>query len=273
MQIIQFFKSRGLWISLVLMLLFAVMGIVGVAKYLNSYTNHDVRVEVPNFNGFHFTEVANFVADKELHVFISDSVFDPDKPRGVVIEQNPEALALVKPGRKIYLTINSVEVPSIVVPELKDYTVRQVVMKAETYGLKIDSMIYRPAECDNCVIGAMYNGKELATGDKVPKGSGIWLIVGEGFGVEKVAVPQLMGVNVAVVKAQLLAQGLNVGFVTYDSTIHTLVDSQNAFVYHQNPSFDSTAMIRLGTAIDLYFTVDSNKIDTLQLMPVDTTNI
>lgn len=269
MQLISFLKSRGLWISLLLMLFMIIAGIVGVASYLDSYTNHDLRVEVPSLEGFHYTEVANYVADKDLHVFVADSVFDAQQPRGIVMEQNPAEGQLVKPGRKIYLTINSVEVPSIGLPELKDYTVRQVVMKVETYGLKIDSMIYKPAECDACVIGVMYNGEEVEAGTRVPKGSGIWLVVGEGFGVEKVTIPMLTGQPALRVKSVLNTKGLNVGFVQYDTTVKTSEDSMNAFVYNQKPKFDSSAMVRLGTAFDLYFTIDSNKIDTLELLPLD----
>jgi beta-lactam-binding protein with PASTA domain len=177
---------------------------------------------------------------------------------------------LVKPGRKIYLTINSVEEPSIVLPPLKDYTVRQVMMKAKTYGLKIDSLIYTPAECDECVIGVMYNGVDVEAGARIPKGSEIWLVVGEGFGTEKVAVPSLMAQPAVNVKSTLNALGLNIGFVRYDSTVVTAEDSQSAFVYQQNPVYDSVTMVRLGTAFDVYLTVDSNKIDTLQLLPIDT---
>lgn len=252
------------------MVLLVIGSILGVASYLDKYTNHDVRIEVPNLKGYHYTEVKNLVADKDVYVFVSDSVFDANQPRGIVVEQNPAEGDKVKPGRKIYLTINSVEVPSITLPELKDYTVRQAVHKAETYGLKIDSMIYRPAECDNCVIGVMFDGSDIEAGKRIPKGSNIWLVVGEGFGVEKVKVPNLMAQPATQVKNTLMALGLNVGFVQYDSTIQTLDDSMSAFVYSQKPAYDSAAQVRLGTAFDLYFTVDSNKIDTLQLLPLDT---
>lgn len=273
MQLIKFLKFRGLWISLVLMLAIIICGIVAVASYLDLYTQHNVRVEVPNLKGFHYTEVANFVADKNLYAVVSDSVFNPARPRGVVLEQNPSEGQAVKPGRKIYLTINSVEVPSISLPELKDYTLRQVVRKVETYGLKIDSILYRPAECDNCVIGVMYQGKDVDAGARIPKGSGIWLMVGEGFGVEKVTIPRLVTQSAISIKGKLNSLGLNVGFVKYDSTVKSAADSLAAFVYQQYPAFDSAMKVRVGTAFDLYFTIDSNKLEALQLLPIDSNQI
>ena len=245
-------------------------GVFIVSHFFDSYTQHDEFVEVPDFNGFHYTELESFINDKDLKFEISDSVFDAEQPRGVVLEQQPSAGSNVKPGRKIYLTINSVIPPSVLLPELKDYTVRQVVNKIPTYGLKIDSIIYKPAECDNCVIGVLFEGNEIETGTRIEKGKSITIIVGEGIGKQRVNIPYLYWLSHSEAKEKLYSLGLNLGFVEFDESVLNEIDSNNAFVYLQTPSYDSLRLVRQGQAIDLIFTLDSNKLSGIKLMQLDT---
>ncbi len=253
------------------MVLVILGGIFGVSMFLESYTKHDDFVEVPDFTGFHYSEIEDFITDKNLRFEISDSIFDPSKEGGIVLEQIPISGEKVKSDRKIYLTINSVTPPSVTLPELRDITVRQVVSKIKTYGLKVDSLIYKPAECDNCVIGVMYNGKEILPGDEIEKGKSITLIIGEGIGTLKVAIPYLYKLTLAEVRGELNSMGLNLGFPTYDSTIISADDSNNAFVFRQTPTFDTANSVRQGTAFDIYLTLDSNKLEGIQLNVADTT--
>lgn len=252
------------------MLVVAAGGVFVVSYFFDSYTQHDEFVEVPDFNGFHYTELESFINDKDLDFEVSDSIFDSEQPRGVVLEQQPAAGANVKPGRKIYLTINSVIPPSVLLPELKDYTVRQVVNKIPTYGLKIDSIIYKPAECDNCVIGVLFEGSEIETGTQIEKGKSITIIVGEGIGKQRVNIPYLYWLSYSEAKEKLNTLGLNIGFVAFDETVTNEMDSNNAFVYLQVPIFDSLKLVRQGQAIDLNFTIDSNKMSEIKLMQLDT---
>jgi len=251
------------------MVVVIVVGIFGLSMFFDSYTKHDEFVEVPNFEGFHYTEIESYLNDKNLGYFISDSVFNSEMPRGVVIEQQPEAGALVKPGRKIYLTINSVIPPSVLLPELKDFTVRQVVNKIPTYGLKIDSIIYKPAECDNCVIGVLYKGKEIQTGTRIEKGKSITIIVGQGIGNERLNIPYLYELSLGAARNKLNSLGLNLGYVEFDTTVNNADDSIQAFVFAQYPKYDTVNMLRQGQAIDLILTLDSNKLEGIELLIPD----
>lgn len=252
------------------MVLIVLAGVFGVSMFLDSYTKHDVFVEVPDFKGFHYTEIESYVSDKDLRYEITDSIFDPMQPGGIVLEQIPHSGELVKPNRKIYLTINSVIPPSVILPELRDITVRQVVSKIESYGLKVDSLIYKPAECDNCVIGVVFEGNEVQPGTRIERGKSISLIIGEGIGTQKIEIPYLYRLSLSEVRNKLNTVGLNVGFFEYDESILTEEDTLNAFVYNQVPRYDSNNSVRQGKAFDLYFTLDSNKVEFKQLVVADT---
>lgn len=266
----SFIISKSFWVNIAIMIAVVAIGIFGLSKFLDSYTRHDEFVEVPDLHGFHYTEIESFIDDKNLRYEISDSIFDADQPRGVVLDQQPLAGLSVKPHRKIYVTINSVIPPSVLLPELKDYTVRQVVNKIPTYGLIIDTIIYKPAECDNCVIGVLFEGKEIDTGTRIEKGKRISIIVGEGIGTERVSVPYLYKLTLEAAKEKLYSKGLNIGFVQFDTTVKNKMDSNLAFVWEQSPQYDSTLKIRQGQAVNLNFTVDSNKLEGIQLLELDT---
>ena len=252
------------------MLLVVGAGVFGVSVFLDTFTKHDDFVEVPDFAGFHYTEVDEYISDKNLRFEITDSIFNPKMEGGIVLEQLPHSGEMVKPNRKVYLTINAVTPPSIILPELRDITVRQVVSKIETYGLKVDSLIYKPAECDNCVIGVVFEGKEIEPGTRIEKGKSISLIIGEGIGTQKVDIPYLYKLGLADVRALLNSKGLNMGFPEYDSTILNEEDTLNAFVYKQEPAYDTNNTVRQGRAFDLFFTLDSNKLEGLELNIADT---
>lgn len=252
------------------MVVVVVVGIFAVATFFKHYTKHDEFVEVPDFKGFHYTELDQYISDKNLRYSISDSVFHADQPRGVVLEQQPKAGSEVKPNRNIYVTINSVIPPSVVLPELRDYTVRQVVNKIPTYGLEIDSIIYKPAECDNCVIGVLFEGEEIEPGVHIEKGKSITLIVGEGIGTKRITIPYLYLLGFDAARDKINSLGFNMGFVEYDTTVHDIEDSTNAFVYYQSPSYDSSKTLRQGQAIDLILTLDSNNLKEIQLLESDT---
>jgi beta-lactam-binding protein with PASTA domain len=255
------------------MLLVVLGGIFGVSIFLEDYTKHDEFIEVPAFEGFHYSEIGAFISDKGLRFEITDSIFNPNEPKGIVLEQIPMAGDFVKPNRKVYLTINSVVPPSIVLPELRDITVRQVVSKIETYGLKVDSLIYKPAECDNCVIGVLHNGEEVLPGTRIEKGSSLSLVIGEGIGSEKLPIPYLYKHTLAEIRAALNSHGLNVGYYEFDTSIYSREDSINAFVFRQTPSYDTTKMVRQGQAFELFFTLDSNKVEGMELVIGDTTKV
>ena len=255
------------------MLVLVLGGIFGISVFLDTYTKHDEFIEVPDFKGFHYSEVDEYITDKGLRYQITDSIFDPSQPGGIVLDQIPAEGELVKPNRKVYLTINSVIPPSVILPELRDITVRQVVSKIKSYGLKVDSLVYKPAECDNCVIGVLFEGEEIEPGTKIEKGRSITLIIGEGIGTQKVDIPYLYRLKLDEVKSKLNSNGLNMGFIEYDTTILTLDDTMNAFVYKQVPAFDTNKVVRQGKAFDLYFTLDSNKVTIKQLITSDTNTV
>lgn len=254
---------KKLIISGVIALLLLAGGLFAFSKYLDSYTLHNVSLDVPDIDGFHLSELDAFFDDKDLEYVIIDSIYNSNLPKGIVVDQNPAKGNKVKPGRKIYLTINRLEAPMVRVPDFKGETFRSFVPKLKRIGVDIDTIITRPSDCD-CVIGLFHKGIHYDKGFKIARGESVALIQGIRSN-EKVMVPVLYGKTLNQVKDVLFAVGLGVGQKVFDEGVKNSQDSANAFVFSQNPEPSLDDLIRVGESIDLKFTLDSNKIKKNQL--------
>ena len=273
MKLIKFFFSKAFWINVLIAIVVTVAGIYTAVKWLDSYTLHGETISVPDLKGFHYTEVQPFLDDKMLKAIIIDSINDPEEPRGVVLDQTPSADAMVKEGRKVYLTINSLEAPKVSFPLLNDLTLRQAKARLVTYGLDVDSLVYKPSECSRCIIGVMYRGKKLEQGTQIAKGEKVVLIVGAGMSDVQIPLPALYGKTYSEVEEHLFNVGLTIGVVSYDETVYTAEDSATAKVFKQYPAYDIEAeqMINMGKSVDVFLTSDSTKIPDLELLSGDST--
>ena len=70
---------------------------------LDIITRHNMTVEVPDLTNVSVEEAESIAAKGHVGVKGTDSVFIYRLPAGVVYRQNPQAGAIVKRGRKIFL--------------------------------------------------------------------------------------------------------------------------------------------------------------------------
>ena len=66
--------------------------------------------------------------------------------------------------------------------------------------------------------------------------------------------------NLEKAKNRLLRSALNIGAIIYDESILDLTDTIEAKVWRQYPSFKENKMIRLGSTVDLWLSVDSARL-------------
>lgn len=148
-------------------------------KLLAVYTHHGETAEVPDFKGKAIAELDKFVSDKNVGYIIIDSVYSPEEKPGIVIKQDPEPKSLVKHNRTIYLYVTSTQAPQMAMPKLVDRSTRQAVFMIESYGLKVGKITEIAGDCKGCILKQFFNGKEIAPGEAVKKGSKIDLAVGK----------------------------------------------------------------------------------------------
>ena len=78
-------------------------------KSLSFYTLHNKHIEVPDFNNFKISQLDSIVNRHNLRYVIIDSIFDKNRPKGIVVNQEPDPLTHVKKRRRVYLTINALQ--------------------------------------------------------------------------------------------------------------------------------------------------------------------
>lgn len=176
----SFRQNRYFWMNLLLMVVVVGGLLFGVLKWLDVYTRHGEAVVVPDAKGMGVEEAERIFRNRGLTCVVSDSSYVKKLPAGSILEHNPAAGQKVKEGRTIYLTINTLNVPLQVVPDVADNSsLRQAEARILASGFKLEEIRYIAGEKD-WVYGVEYKGRELTVGAKVPVGSALTLVVGDG---------------------------------------------------------------------------------------------
>lgn len=147
---------------------------------LKIYTQHGTYYIVPDYTGKTIDEVMVGNESSKFDFVVIDSVFDLKKPKGTVLHQDPYPDSKVKENRKIYLTIVSFVPEKTSMPDLKFLTLRQAINTLESCGLKTGKILYVPAFDADAVQQQRYDGRVIAAGTHLDKGSLIELTVGMG---------------------------------------------------------------------------------------------
>lgn len=178
MGFFKYLTSKEFLVTLISIAAIVVLSIFGLGKWMNSYTHHDEKIEVPNLEKLSLDETGRVLSQKDLSFVVIDSAsFNPEYPPRSVIEQNPEAGDLVKKNRKIYLTLNPTNYRKIKVPEVLRQPTRQAVSHLKAAGFKIGKKRYVKGKWKGLVKGLEYNNKKIEPGDILPKYSVINMVI------------------------------------------------------------------------------------------------
>ena len=113
---------------------------------------------------------------------ISDTKYVKDKAAGIILDLKPGVGEKVKEGRTVYLTVNTLDIPLRVIPDVADNSsLRQAEAKLQSAGFKLAEIQLIQGERD-WVYGVKYQGRQLTPGEKVPVGASLTLMVGNGAG-------------------------------------------------------------------------------------------
>lgn len=244
-----------------LFIIVCVLLVLGVATHLLLLllgTRHSAHRTVPDLTGIPLEEALGEARRQGLEIIVNDSLYVPAYDGGVVLDQLPEKGVGVKPGRTVYVTINSYRQKMVTVPYVAGRSLRQAKNMLEVAGLGIEQIVYRPDLATNYVLEEYADGKRISEKSRVQleAGSGVTLYVGESGSVSTL-VPKTVGLHLQQAKSRLWELGLNIGKISFDEGIN-LLNQREARVYLQTPSAGSRA--RLGAKVDLKLTLDAAKV-------------
>jgi eukaryotic-like serine/threonine-protein kinase len=256
----NFLLSKLFLKQLVLAFLFLAATVILLLISLNFYTRHGQARPVPDFMGLDIKQAEQLARKNKLRYGIIDSVYTTTVPRGSIADQNPKPGFRVKKWRNISLTINAFNPEMVAMPNLIDLPKRQALALIESAGLSMGELRYIPDLSVDVVLQQLYNGRNVAGGDSLQKGSVIDLVLGKGLSNQRTPVPNLIGMNLEPARNRILGASLNLRTFIYDNTISSGNDSLKAFVYRQTPEFRKELTLQLGSDIYLWLTIDSAKL-------------
>ena len=224
-------------------------------------TRHSARRTVPDFVGLQLNDAEYFAGRRDLAIIVNDSLHVSAYPGGVVLDQLPKGGVVVKPGRKIYVTINSSRQRMVMVPYVAGRSLRQAKNMLETAGLTIDHLEYAEDIATNYVLAEYINGEEVLEESELQAemGSGVVLRVGVSATDTATAAPQVLGRSLFEAKSRLWESGLNIGEIVFDDGIPAL-ERNRAKVYLQ--SVLPSDAVSYGARVSLHLTLDAVKVDS-----------
>src|SRR5688572_30808800 len=190
---IKYITSRPLWFNILVALLVIVLIFVIFILSLNWITRHGESSTVPSVTGKNINDVVKFLDEAGFETVIQDSVYYDSLPKGIVLKQVPEADAVVKVNRTVYVIINRFVAPDISMPNIGGFSLRNTELVFRNLGLKIGDTTSKTDWTKGTILEMSVNGKPLKPGDKIKVGTKIDLVISGGPGEETMAVPKLVG--------------------------------------------------------------------------------
>lgn len=177
-EFFSFKNNRFFWLNIIAMIVVLIGCIWGTLTWLDIYTHHGQSHIVPDVKSQHIAQAKALLESKQMKAVVIDSNFVKGLPAGIVLDQTPIGGARVKENRTIYLTINTLEVPKVKLPDLIDNSsVRQAAAKLKAMGFKLTEPELVPGEQD-WVYGIKYKGRQLHSGESVPHEALLTLCIG-----------------------------------------------------------------------------------------------
>lgn len=264
-------KKKGIlnnWIVRNLLIAFAVLValIVGAMIFLNVATQHNKELIVPDLANMTVEEAHAVATASGMRVDVTDSAFVKRMKRGAVYRQNPAPGSKVKEGRRIALTINAVNPRQITMPDLIGYSTRQAKAELLSRGLVLGKLIYVQDMATNNVLRQLHNNLEIEPGAMVDSEAVIDLVVGLNSRDNVTFVPYLAGLRSLSAVEAVHDHSLNIGKMRYDDTVKDYEDSLNAVVYKQVPAASDSISVNMGSAVDLYMTLDHSRVPVREVV-------
>jgi len=229
----------------------------GVLIGIDYYTHHGESETIPDLRGLNVEEAEVLLSKKGLYTQIIDSVYVRGKKLGTIIDQIPAPNSNVKSNRPIYLVINSRKVRQVTLPEINDVSFRQADAMLKSVGLSYSSVEYAPSEYKDLVIDVKFHGRSVVPGTRVPEGSSVVLVVGNGLGASDsvMSVPSIKGLKLEEARQRIQSASFVMGAVEFD--VPTSGDEDKYVIYRQRPAAGSS--LPVGTRIDVYLSKDRSR--------------
>jgi len=181
------------------------------------YTNYNKGVTVPDVTKLSLIEAETLLEQYGLRHEVLDRRAHSAYPANYIIDQAPAPRQIVKPNRKIYLTVNTDTTPKTIVPNVVAMSLRNAEIQLVNHGLVVGSISYESSRFRNTVLR-----QSVAPGDTIPRGTVVNMAISDGLGTRIISVPDVKGMRLSEGQQAILRAGLRVGEIRFQpSREHT----------------------------------------------------
>jgi len=212
--LVELLKDKRLYIGIFTLLLLAVATLFAMDRYIMpAYTNYNQGVTVPDITKKSINDAQALLAAAGLRFEVMDRRSNENFPPDYVLDQAPHGNSIVKPNRKIYLTVNTSEIATATVPKVVNLSLRNAQIQLESHGLELGNVQVASSRFRNTVLN-----QSVPAGTTLRRGSPVNLVVSDGLGMNKVAIPEITGKRLGVAQREIRQAGLRVGQIIFQPT-------------------------------------------------------
>jgi eukaryotic-like serine/threonine-protein kinase len=146
--------------------------------FTHFYTRHGESVKVPKIEGMPVENAFGVLEQSDLEMVIVDSVYKEELPKMTIVDQDPAENSNVKPGRKIYVTVNTGIKPKVKMPQLVNGGMNLAKVLIQNAGLRLGKIDSTQSELGpGLVLKQLYKGRPINANVLIEKGSYIDVVV------------------------------------------------------------------------------------------------
>ena len=253
MKAFNFLTKRAFYINLLIAIALVVIMIEVAFFSLKGYTRHGEEIVVPNFVGLNCDSILEQCKD-DFNFVMLDSVYTKNLPEGSIYQQDPLPNSNVKKGRNLYYVKVSEAPERVVMPNLKNLSLRQAMVALRANGLTVSELEFVDHFARNAIVEQEFKGEVIEPGTELVKGSSIKLKVGYGRDDVRTHLPNLLAARKSDVRNILHEASLNIG-----REYHMDEDEHKRYrVYKMNPAYDIETLVKLGSTVDVWYRSETN---------------
>lgn len=219
------------------------------------YVTSETR-EVPGVEGQNISRAFEILSEAGFTPIVSDTMPQPKKPSGIVLNQRPAKGESVKVGRRIHLVITGGS-PKVMVPDLKGKSLSDARLLLERTNLELGSIeIVEVKENMDKILSQQY-----APGVFITEGTKVGVSVSKGKLPGTITIPVLTGKLLSEAEAILRGLDLKVGKINFQPSFQLAPNT----IIDQYPSAGSK--LNPGEKVELFVTKeasipDETKVET-----------
>ena len=207
------------------------------------------ETSVPEVVGQQVSEAVSLLEKDGFDIIISDTSYGLQVPVGAIFFQKPDAGAVVKEGRTVYLFVSG-GAKTITVPMLKGKSILDAKFALERLGLKLGRVERIPSSQPEDMIF----DQQYADGTLLKQGEIVGVTVSAGRGGGSIVVPDLIGKSLTEARKIITDSSLTIGKINYQPSSTLLPNT----ILDQYPSGGNS--LNPGDVVDLFVTKPSDKI-------------